>query len=146
MINQFHQITLAVEENCAGIESNPNQMCLNNRIPTTDPSVVGKMKMSPYRRVRMCRNDNGSPVYKHIPVRNEEEGNNRIVQACIHSGRIWKFITAEECKPKVKSKTNFQTHATSWMCTYKKDRLKPPTDKIAAAGKTMDTLLNGYAS
>jgi len=90
--------------------------------------MEGDTQMPLYRRrVRIGQNDDGSPIYKQIQAHSEEEANDRIVQAYVDCGRIWEFITAEERKPKAKSKTNFKTYATSWMNTYKKGKLKPRT-------------------
>ena len=89
-MNQLHQITLAVEEICAGFESSPEEMYLDNLITeVTDAPVEGEKQMSLYRRrVRIGEHDDGSPIYKRIQAMNEDEANDRIVQAYIDSGRI----------------------------------------------------------
>ena len=95
---------------------------------TTDAPTEGEQPMPPYRRrVKIGQNDDGSPIYKRIQAMNEDEANDRVVQAYVDSGRIWEFITAEEHKPKVKGETNFKIYAASWMNTYKKGKLKPRT-------------------
>ena len=92
-----------------------NKICDIADVPTKGETKMPLLR----RRVLIGFHDDGKPIHKQIQTKNVDEENDRIVQAYVDCGRIWEFITAEESKPQLKTETNFQAYATSWMNTCK---------------------------
>ena len=78
------------------------------------------------RRIIIDHNDDGTAIVKQIQAKNENEANDKTVQAYIDSGRIWEFLGKAD-KAKAKTKTLFKPYVESWMETFKRPTLKPKT-------------------
>ena len=79
------------------------------------------------RRVIIGYHDDGTEIVKRIQARDENEANDKVVQAYIDSGRIWEFLESDSRTQKKKTQTCFKTYAEAWMETFKKPKLKPKT-------------------
>ena len=80
------------------------------------------------RRIVIGYNDDGTEIVKRIQAKDENEANDKTVQAYVDSGRIWDFLDRHESKEeKKKTKTQFKAYAESWMKTFKLPKLKPKT-------------------
>lgn len=80
------------------------------------------------RRIVIGYNDDGTEIVKRIQAKDENEANDRTVQAYIDSGRIWEFMeqrTSQE--PQKNTQTQFKAYAEMWMKTFKLPKLKPKT-------------------
>ena len=76
--------------------------------------------------VQIATNDDGSPVYKWIQGKGQNEVNDRIVKAYIESGRIWEFLDRSTPEPPKESITMAE-YVDKWMNVYKANKLKPST-------------------
>lgn len=85
------------------------------------------------QRHKVCigNNDDGSPIYKWLQAKNDDELNVKIVKAFIDSGRIWEILpkhnnplTHEE---KPKKQMTLKAYTETWMDIYKRPKLKPTT-------------------
>ena len=83
------------------------------------------------RKVNIDNNDDGTPVYKWLQARNDDEMNDKIIQANVDSGRIWRFIPNNmnpyACQEKPQKQIAFKAYSETWMNTYKRPKLKPTT-------------------
>ena len=80
------------------------------------------------RRVIIGYHDDGTEIIKRIQAKDENEANDKIVQAYVDSGRIWEFLDRrEEKEAKQKTQTQFKAYAETWMKTFKLPKLKPKT-------------------
>ena len=79
------------------------------------------------RRVIIGYHDDGTEIVKRIQAKDENEANDKVVQAYIDSGRIWEFLHHDSEKKKKKTQTRFMAYAEEWMKTFKKPKLKPKT-------------------
>lgn len=83
------------------------------------------------RKVNIDNNDDGTPIYKWLQARNDDEMNDKIIQANVDSGRIWRFIPNHmnpyARKEKPQKQTTLKAYAETWMNTYKRPKLKQTT-------------------
>lgn len=80
------------------------------------------------RRIVIGYHDDGTEIIKRIQATNENDANDRTVQAYIESGRIWEFLDPHTVKEQQKkTQTQFKAYAQTWMETFKKPKLKPKT-------------------
>jgi len=81
------------------------------------------------RRIVIGYNDDGTEIVKRIQAKDENEANDKTVQAYVDSGRIWEFLdrgTSGEQRKEM-TKTQFRAYTETWMETFKKPKLKPKT-------------------
>ena len=125
-MNRLHQITLAVDEICAGIDSSPESMYLDNLTFFATGMSEGETDMAKHRqRVMISTNDDGTPVYQWVQGTSLNELNDRIVQVYIQSGRIWEFMQNSQGQQPQKSSVLLKNYVHKWMTTYKMHKLKP---------------------
>ena len=80
------------------------------------------------RRIVIGYKADGTEIVKRIQATNENDANDRTVQAYIDSGRIWEFLDPQTVKEQHKKpQTQFKAYAQTWMETFKKPKLKPKT-------------------
>lgn len=73
------------------------------------------------RRVIISWNDNGTPVYKEIQGKDQDEVNVKIVQAFIDSGRIWELMPKPETpQEQEEEKVVFRDYAEKWLTRKRK--------------------------
>ena len=105
--------------------------CMTLDNPTADRAVSeGDDDMALIRRrIVIGYNDDGTEIVKRIQAKDENEANDRIVQAYIDSGRIWEFLDRRvpEGTQKKITKTQFRAYTETWMKTFKLPKLKPKT-------------------
>ena len=105
--------------------------CMTLDNPTADRAVSeGDDDMALIRRrIVIGYNDDGTEIVKRIQAKDENEANDRIVQAYIDSGRIWEFLDRRvpEGTQKKITKTQFKAYTETWMKTFKLPKLKPKT-------------------
>ena len=63
------------------------------------------------RRVIICWEDDGTPIYKRVKGFTQDEVNDKIVKTYIESGRIWEFLS----KPEEKQTPCLETYSGQWI-------------------------------